>query len=126
MLNIPIRFVEKPCEVKPYWVVELPSEECVKNLASRSILLKNCIELWSRAKTELKLHQNLKLALENKSNQWINSDRKENGICDEDICPSTLIEACRPVEKSFKVEVETFCKHFSMKEKVEKIEVSIV
>ncbi|KAI8421215.1 hypothetical protein MSG28_008278 [Choristoneura fumiferana] len=122
LLNIPIRFVEKPCEVKPYWVVELPSEECVKKLASRSILLKNCIELWSRAKSESQLHQNLKLALENKSNQWIISDGKENGNSDGDICPSSLIVACRPVEKSFKVEVETFCKHFSMKEKVEKIE----
>ncbi|XP_048007128.1 LOW QUALITY PROTEIN: tRNA (guanine(10)-N2)-methyltransferase homolog [Leguminivora glycinivorella] len=121
MFNIPIRYVEKPCEVKPYWVVEVPSEECVRKLASRSVLLKNCIELWSRAKTEAQLHQNLKRAMQNSTDQWI-TPKSENGVCDQDVCPSGLIEACRPVDKSFKVEVETFCKHFSMKEKVEKIE----
>ncbi|XP_063540773.1 tRNA (guanine(10)-N2)-methyltransferase homolog [Cydia strobilella] len=122
MFNIPIRYVEKPCEVKPYWVVEVPSEECVRKLASRSVLLKNCIELWSRAKTEAQLHQNLKRATQNSTDQWITSEGSENGVSDRDVCPSGLIDACRPVDKSFKVEVETFCKHFSMKEKVKKIE----
>lgn len=124
IFNIPIKYVEKPCVQKPYWIVELPTEDCVKKIASRSVLLKSCIELWSRAKTETQLHENLKKSLANKTGKWI-LDQNEDGslLSNRDVCPSSLIESCCPVDKSFKVEVETFCKHFSMKEKVEKIEV---
>lgn len=120
MLNIPIKFIEKPCINKPYWLVEFPSEDCVKKVASRSVLLKNCIELWSRAKTEDCLHDNLKRAMENVTGKWV----EING--DAHICPKELLLACNDKKKSFKVEVETFCKHFTMKEKVDKIEVTIL
>ncbi|KAJ2947312.1 hypothetical protein O0L34_g17025 [Tuta absoluta] len=121
MFNIPIKFIEKPCMQKPYWIVELPSEECVKKIASRSVLVKNCIELWSRAKTEPQLHDNLKKALENSTGKWVipvNSDQDN----ETHICPRDLIDVCCGKEKSFKIEVETFCKHYTMKEKVDKIE----
>ncbi|XP_053605271.1 tRNA (guanine(10)-N2)-methyltransferase homolog [Plodia interpunctella] len=119
LFNIPMKFIETPCVQKPYWIVELPTEECVKKIASRSVLLKNCIELWSRAKTEEQLHQNLRSALQNKSGTWLGTSSHN---VDSHVCPSELIEGCCPADKSFKVEVETFCKHFTMKEKVTKIE----
>lgn len=121
---MPIKYIEKPCQSKPYWVVELPSEECVKKIASRSVLLKNCIELWGRAKSEARLHENLQSALNNVTGSWIGIDEDSDGS-DINICPSDLLKACSDGEKSFKIEVETFCKHFTMKEKVDKIEVSL-
>lgn len=126
LFDIPIKFIENPNINKPYWMVELPSEECVKQIASRSILMKNCIELWARAKTEPQLHTNLKNALLNETNKWITPENNGNLVSDCDVCPNELIQTCCPVDKSFKVDVETFCKHFSMKEKVEKIEVSVL
>lgn len=124
MYDIPIKFIEKPCVNKPYWIVELPSEEWVKKIASRSMLLKNCIELWGRAKSESQLHFNLRSSLLNKSDKWIVPESNGNLVSDCDLCPNELIETCCSVDKSYKVDVETFCKHFSMKEKVQKIEVS--
>lgn len=125
LYNIPIKFIEKPCIQKPYWVVELPSEDYVKKIASRSVLVKNCIELWSRAKTEAQLHINLKSALNNKTGNWISPENLEDSDCNQaHVCPSSLIEACCKSDISFKVDVETFCKHFTMKEKVDKIEVT--
>lgn len=123
MFKIPIKFIENPSIEKPYWIVELPSEDCIKKIASRSVLVKNCIELWSRAKTESQLHTNLRNSLKNTCGRWL-TDNSSNNISDSYICPKELIETCCESKKSFKVEVETFCKHYSMKEKVEKIEVS--
>ncbi|XP_038220999.1 tRNA (guanine(10)-N2)-methyltransferase homolog [Zerene cesonia] len=121
LLNLKIKFIEKPSIDKPYWIVELPSESCVKKIASRSVLLKNCIELWSRAKSETSLHENLKSAVKNISGEWIVPSTNDDAS-DIHICPSELIEACSRKDKSFKIDVETFCKHFTMKEKVDKIE----
>ncbi|CAH2040165.1 unnamed protein product, partial [Iphiclides podalirius] len=123
MYNIPIKFIEQPCINKPYWIVELPTEDHVKKIASRSVLVKNCIELWSHAKSQIKLHENLKKAIKNSERTWIvPHDSDDNGNHLSHICPSELIKACSSSDKSFKVEVETFCKHFSMQEKVDKIE----
>ncbi|XP_028161170.1 tRNA (guanine(10)-N2)-methyltransferase homolog [Ostrinia furnacalis] len=125
VLNIPIRFIEEPCMRKPYWIVELPTEECARKIASRSVLLKNCIELWARAKTESQLHTTLKSALLNLTGKWMvnnNGTVNDCGISDGHVCPRSLIDPCCSKDKSFKIEVETFCKHFSMKEKVDKIE----
>ncbi|XP_059054562.1 tRNA (guanine(10)-N2)-methyltransferase homolog [Achroia grisella] len=122
LYNIPIKYVEKPCIKKPYWIVEVPSEEFIKKIASRSVLIKNCIELWGRAKTESQLHENLRSAMKNDTGQWIVNERHNTEISDEYICPSELIQSCCSADKSFKVEIETFCKHFSMQEKVNKIE----
>ncbi|CAK1579047.1 unnamed protein product [Parnassius mnemosyne] len=123
MFDIPIKFIEKPCIKKPYWVVELPSEDHVRIIASRSVLVKNCIELWSHAKCEAQLHDNLKIAIKNISGQWVSQlASDDNDLTYSQICPSELITACCNPSKSFKVDVETFCKHFSMREKVDKIE----
>ncbi|VVD00129.1 unnamed protein product [Leptidea sinapis] len=120
MLKIEIKYVEKSYN-KPYWIVELPSESCIKKIASRSVLIKSCIELWSSANTEERLHENLKSAMKNDSGKWIvESVTGESN--DNHICHSSLLTVCSDPSKSFKIEVETFCKHFSMKEKVEKIE----
>lgn len=126
VLDIPIKYIEKPCVRKPYWIVELPTEESARKIASRSVLLKNCIELWARAKTESQLHTNLKSALNNSSSKWIVNENNLNEVSDTHVCPSSLIYPCCSVDKSFKIEVETFCKHFSMKEKVDKIEVGLL
>lgn len=125
LLKIPINYIEKPCVMKPYWVVELPSEECAKQIASRSVLLRNCIELWSRAKTETQLHQNLQEAYNNSTGKWLIKNNSSHSTSDLHVCPKELIENCCSEQNSFKVDVETFCKHFKMKEKVEKIEVNI-
>uniref|UniRef100_A0A1E1W0E6 tRNA (guanine(10)-N(2))-methyltransferase TRMT11 N-terminal domain-containing protein n=1 Tax=Pectinophora gossypiella TaxID=13191 RepID=A0A1E1W0E6_PECGO len=126
MYNIPIKFIEKPCIQKPYWIVEFPSDECVKKITSRSVLLKNCIELWSRAKTDRQLHINLKKAWENTSSKWIIPENSDSVASDTHICPKDLIQTCCDSGLSFKIVVETFCKHFTMKEKVEKIEVRLI
>lgn len=119
LFKIPIKFIEKPCLEKPYWIVELPSEDCAKKIASRSVLMKNCIELWSRAKSIDQLHINLRKSLQNTTSKWI----FENVECAEHICPKELIDVCCSPNSSFKIEVETFCKHFSIQEKLDKIEV---
>lgn len=121
ILNIKIKFIEKPCVQKPYWIVELPSEDCIRKIASRSVLIKNCIELWCRAKSEIQLHQNLQDSLKNTTGTWIAQDR-ESEFSDSHLCPKDLIESFCSIKRSFKIDVETFCKHFSMKEKVDKIE----
>lgn len=120
LLNTQIRFVEKPCIQKPFWIVELPSEDCLRRIASRSVLIKNCIELWSRARSKTQLHKNLQNSLQNTSEAWIVQDSID-GTSNLHLCPKSLIETCS--SKSFKVHVETFCKHFTSREKIEKIEV---
>ncbi|RVE44309.1 hypothetical protein evm_011033 [Chilo suppressalis] len=121
IFKIPIKYIEKPCDKKPYWIVELPTEEYAMKIASRSVLIKNCIELWSTTKSVSQLHLNLRNALLNTSGEWIVQKSSETGTS-EHICPYSLIETCCPASKSFKIEVETFCKHYTMKEKVDKIE----
>lgn len=117
MFKIDMRFLEKPKSIvswrcylffinhltslfqEPYWIVEFKSESDVKLLASRSVSLKNCLELWGYANNIQVLHNKLKKL------------------------PSDVSKQHFQTNKSFKIEVETFCKHFSQKEKIEKIEV---
>lgn len=114
MFKIPIIFIEKSAE-KPYWIVELSDEDSLRKLASRSVSIKNCIQLWGRAKTAEELHNNLRRVLKNDRPEWVTDNS-------EAICPSVLIKNCCDGKRSFKIEVETFCKHFTMPEKVAKIE----
>lgn len=72
----------------------------MKLLASRSVSLRSCLELWGHAESLEALHKKLKNI------------------------PSDSIKPHFGPEKSFKIEVETFCRHFSQKEKVAKLEVS--
>lgn len=57
------------------------------------------MELWAHAENIDDLHDNLKLY------------------------PLDAMEPFLQKEKSFKIEIDTFCKHFTQKEKIEKIEV---
>lgn len=85
----------------PYWIVEFSSEHDVKRLASRSVSIKSCIELWATAEDIEGLHKKLK-----------------------DI-PETVWKPCFKPNLSFKIVVETFCRHITQKEKINKLEVSI-
>lgn len=79
--------------------MEFKSEADVKLIASRSVSLRNCLELWGHAESLEKLHKTL------------------------NIQPDSIKPHFNP-NKSFKIEVETFCRHFTQKEKVSKLEVN--
>lgn len=81
--------------------MEFASENDVKLLASRSVSLRNCLELWGHEKDMWKLHEKLKCY------------------------PKHLMDPYFQPNKSFKIEVETFCRHFTQSEKVDKLEVEI-
>lgn len=80
--------------------MKFSSEEDVKLLTSRSVSLRSCLELWGHATNLESLHKKIRNLPTEKIKPHFSSD------------------------KSFKIEVETFCKHFSHKEKVAKLEVS--
>lgn len=98
LFKIEMRFVNKPTQIQPYWIVEFAKEDDVRLLAHRSVSIRSCIELWGYADNLETLHQQLKSY------------------------PKELMEQYLKPDLSFKVEVETFCKHFTQKEKVDKIE----
>ncbi|CAH1183253.1 unnamed protein product [Phaedon cochleariae] len=98
LLNIQMKFIQKPKDIEPYWIVEFASEKDVRLLASRAVSLRSCLELWAHGKSIPDLHEKLKLY------------------------PHHLMAPYLQPDKSFKIEVETFCKHFTQKEKVDKIE----
>lgn len=79
----------------------LPDENIVHQVASRAISLRFCLELWAQDKRNEDLHNSLKAHSINNSEAMT-----------------------RNKKKSFKIVVETFCKHFSQREKINKIEVS--
>jgi len=85
---------------QPYWIVDFPDENIVYQIASRAVSLRFCLELWAQGKQNKDLHHSLR-AYSIENSDIIAEDRK-----------------------SFKIVVETFCKHFSQHEKVNKIEVS--
>ncbi|XP_067213095.1 tRNA (guanine(10)-N2)-methyltransferase homolog isoform X2 [Linepithema humile] len=97
MFNINLSTVTRPKE-HPYWIVDLPDENVVHKIASRAVSLRFCLELWAQGKKKEDLHNSLKAYSVRNSDIFI-GDRR-----------------------SFKIVVETFCKHFSQCEKVEKIE----
>ncbi|XP_043794566.1 tRNA (guanine(10)-N2)-methyltransferase homolog isoform X1 [Apis laboriosa] len=82
----------------PYWIVNLPSENIANKISSRAVSVRFCIELWANSKTIEDLHSKLK-------NYPISEINKYAGP-----------------HKSFKIIVETFCKHFSQSEKIKKID----
>lgn len=98
LMNIKMKFLQEPQNSEPFWIVQFESEDDVKKLAERSVSLKMCLELWAYAETTTKLHDILK------------SYQK------------SFYESHIATGQSFKIKVETFCKHFTQKEKVEKIE----
>lgn len=63
--------------------------------------LRSCQELWAHAKNVDSLHTILKNYPQSQLSSYFDND------------------------KTFKIEVETFCRHFTQKEKIDKIEVSV-
>ncbi|EEB20528.1 conserved hypothetical protein, partial [Pediculus humanus corporis] len=96
LYNISVKWIEGPND-SPFWVVELSYEDAC-TIASRSVLLRSVIKLWGFGKTTDELHDSIKNY------------------------PSELISSKLKSDLSFCVNVETFGKTFTMKEKVDKIE----
>lgn len=81
--------------------MQFNNEEDVIKLAERSVSLKMCIELWAYANTTSKLHDIMRNYQQSFYKPYFTPD------------------------KSFKIQVETYCKHYTQREKVQKIEVRI-
>uniref|UniRef100_A0A1A9W6M1 tRNA (guanine(10)-N(2))-methyltransferase TRMT11 n=1 Tax=Glossina brevipalpis TaxID=37001 RepID=A0A1A9W6M1_9MUSC len=88
-------------KLKPFWIVEFPDDAVALNYASRAIALRAVLKLWSHGEDYEKFHENLKLFI--KQNQ------------------SNLSHFFKE-DTSFKITVETYNKHLSQKEKIERIE----
>lgn len=89
--------------MKPFCHIELPNGECAKQLAARSISIRCILELWSSATNYTDFHQTLHSHIDaNRNNEQFAKNFDRN--------------------VSFRITVETYNKHFSQKEKVEKIE----
>lgn len=85
----------------PFWIVEFPNDDMALKYASRSIGLKAIFELWSHGNNFEEFHFNLKKHI------------RQNAAAINDCCRK---------DRSFKITVETYNKHFTQKEKIEKIE----
>uniref|UniRef100_A0A182Y772 tRNA (guanine(10)-N(2))-methyltransferase TRMT11 n=1 Tax=Anopheles stephensi TaxID=30069 RepID=A0A182Y772_ANOST len=100
--NIPMSTPANHNPERPFWVVEMQNDEAARKLASRSMSLRCIFELWAQSGQGLAhFHETLRAHIE------------------------THRPALAPyfgANNSFKVTVETFNKHFSLKEKVAKIE----
>lgn len=82
----------------PFWIVKLQSEADARLLASRAVGLRSVLKLWGAGRTIPALHQSVKAY------------------------PTDMIKPFLSRDKSFRVEVTTFNRTFSMKDKVDKIE----
>lgn len=99
LFKIEMGFIETPNKTQPYWLVKFKSDDDVRLLTNRSVSLRSSMELWAYSDTIEDLHR----------------DMKE--------FPYELLSPYMQENQSFKIEVETFCKHFTQKEKVGKLEV---
>nr|CAD7402444.1 unnamed protein product [Timema poppensis] len=84
---------------KPLWVIELPCEAAARQIASRSVCLRCCIELWATTRTEEELHNTLRALPLEHTNPYF-----QPGV-------------------SFKIKVDTFCNKITQADKVAKIEI---
>ncbi|CAB0037165.1 unnamed protein product [Trichogramma brassicae] len=84
--------------VAPFWVVQLDSEDDARKIASRSILVRYVIELWAFS-TDL---SGLNVQLQTQEVELVSTH----------------------MSSTFKIIVETFGKHFTQKEKIDKIEIT--
>lgn len=86
---------------RPFWLVELPDDHSARQLASRSISLRCVIEHWSSATSFAAFHSATRQFIANNS--------------------AYVADLCR-AEHSFKINVESFNRHLSQPEKIQKIE----
>ncbi|KAH8295195.1 hypothetical protein KR018_008456 [Drosophila ironensis] len=87
--------------LKPFWLVKFPDEKTALQYASRSIALRSIFELYAHSKKRTDFHDGLL--------GYVETNRDE------------LTKFFRS-DVSFKITVETYNKHFSQREKIEKIE----
>ncbi|XP_014781948.1 tRNA (guanine(10)-N2)-methyltransferase homolog [Octopus bimaculoides] len=99
ILGIPLKIKEYERQTKsPFLIVEVPSEDNVKQLLKRTILVRSAYELWAEGKTLESLNERLaKLSPE-------------------------ITEPYTSADSTFKIVVEAFNKKIPPKEKLEKIE----
>ncbi|XP_065567577.1 tRNA (guanine(10)-N2)-methyltransferase homolog isoform X1 [Artemia franciscana] len=97
LFDIPAKFVEVPGEA-PWVLLELPCESYAKRILSRTVLVRHCVEVWSKARQREELHSYMKKIPDEVLNRW-----RSPGV-------------------SFKIDVEPFNKNYSIKEKVGIIE----
>lgn len=97
MFKIKLNFVEK--SEKPWVMIDLESEDQAKQILSRSIATRYCVELWAQSGSREGLHAELKQYVKTKG------------------------ESLRDLfKKDFKVHTEAFMKKFTLPEKMERIE----
>lgn len=103
-LQIPIRGwpATATLEHQPYWLVELPDDTAAKRLAERSISLRCVLELWSHA-----------LASNDAFHRDTAAYLATNAAYVSDLCAE---------RNSFRITVDTFNRHLTQAEKVERIE----
>ncbi|KAH8369225.1 hypothetical protein KR009_004778 [Drosophila setifemur] len=105
MFGLPFRWVNdqvtSPHSQKPFWLVEFPNEKTALQYASRSVALRAIFELYAHSNKLPAFHESLR--------SYVDTNRDD------------LSEHFR-AETSFKITVETYNKHFSQSEKVQKIE----
>ncbi|KAH8277499.1 hypothetical protein KR026_011653 [Drosophila bipectinata] len=87
--------------LKPFWLVEFPDEKTALLYASRSIALRAIFELYAHSNKFPQFHERLRAHVDENKDE--------------------LATYFRP-DTSFKITVETYNKHFSQREKIEKIE----
>lgn len=85
----------------PFWIVELQNDEAAKKLASRSVSLRCVLEYWHHATNYKMFHSDLKNIVQNNY---------------------SLLSNTFGEDKTFKLTVETYNKHYQQLEKVAKIE----
>ncbi|KAK6628512.1 hypothetical protein RUM43_002327 [Polyplax serrata] len=96
LFNIQVKWIDGPNE-SPFWVAEMTPEN-MNRIAGRSVTLRSVVKLWGYGKTLDELHKDIRRY------------------------PEHLIRNQLSIDVSFRVNVETFGKTFSMAEKVDKIE----
>lgn len=83
---------------QPFWIVDLPDDRSAKDLASRSMSLRCILELWGHSNSK-----DIHTTVHNYVNTNFNELKPE-------------------FDKSFRITVETFNRHITQKEKVERME----
>lgn len=104
MLKIPHRLpnIEHE-ELTPFIHIELPNDECAKQLASRSVSIRYVLEQWASATSLPAFHAELK--------EFLAANESNPRVTDN-------FDAA----KTFRITVETFNNTIQHKEKIEKIE----
>lgn len=85
----------------PFWIVELKNDEAAKKLASRSVSLRCVLEYWHHSTNFKSFHTDLKKIVEDNH---------------------TVLSNTFGEDKTFKITVETYNKHYQQSEKIAKIE----